>query len=129
MRILVTGGTGKTGSRVASRLHASGHEPGIVRRGGNNGVAFDWGNPSTYANAARGAEAAYLTAPTGAFDLFAAMRPFIDTLSAAGVGRLMLLSAASLDKGGPMMGAVNAYLSITQRTGRYCVQAGSGERL
>ena len=111
MRILVTGGTGKTGRRVAARLQANGHQQVIASRSSDNGVAFEWKNPATHAAAARGIDAAYLVAPSGEFDLVAAMRPFIDTLIHAGVGRLVLLSAASIDKGGPMMGAVHAYLA------------------
>lgn len=111
MRILITGGTGKTGRRVAARLRSKGDEPVVASRSGGNGIVFDWSDPATYAQAARDIDAAYLVAPSGAFDLVAAMRPFIDTLIAAGVGRLVLLSAASLEKGGPMMGAVHAYLA------------------
>jgi ergot alkaloid biosynthesis protein len=111
MRVLVTGGTGKTGKRVAARLSAAGHEAVIASRSAHHGVVFDWSNPATYADAARNIDAAYLVAPSGAFDLLAAMRPFIDTLIAQGAGRLVLLSAASLDRGGPMMGAVHDYLA------------------
>ena len=111
MRILVTGGTGKTGRRVAARLQANGHETVIASRQGGQGVAFDWSDSATFTQAAQDIDAAYLVAPSGTFDLVAAMRPFIDVLANAGVGRLVLLSAASLDKGGPMMGAVHAYLA------------------
>jgi ergot alkaloid biosynthesis protein len=111
MRVLVTGGTGKTGRRVALQLRASGHEPVIASRAGENGVTFNWSEPETYAKAAHGIDTAYLVAPSGEFDLVTAMRPFIDTLIDAGIGRLVLLSAASLERGGPMMGAVHAYLA------------------
>jgi uncharacterized protein YbjT (DUF2867 family) len=111
MRILVTGGTGKTGSRVATSLRAGGHVPVIASRGGQPEIRFDWGDPATYAEAARNVDAAYLVAPSGEFDLVPAMTPFIDALIGAGVGRLVLLSAASLPEGGPMMGAVHAYLA------------------
>jgi ergot alkaloid biosynthesis protein len=112
MRVLVTGGTGKTGKRVASRLAAAGYEAVIASRSAHDGVMFDWADRATYAEAARNIDAAYLVAPSGEFDLVAAMRPFIDTLIAQGAGRLVLLSAASLDRGGPMMGAVHDYLAI-----------------
>jgi ergot alkaloid biosynthesis protein len=111
MRVLVTGGTGKTGTRVAARLSADGHEAVIASRSGQEGVVFDWFNPATYADAALNIDGAYLVAPSGTFDLVAAMRPFIDTLIAQRTGRLVLLSAASLDRGGPMMGAVHDYLA------------------
>ena len=112
MRILITGGTGKTGRRVAAKLSTNGHDPVVASRSGKDGtVRFDWSDPVTYAETVNGIDAAYLVAPSGEFDLVTAMRPFIDTLISAGVGRLMLLSAASLDRGGPMMGAVHDYLA------------------
>ncbi len=57
--ILVIGATGKTGSRVASRLEARGLP---VRRGSRNSATpFDWEAPETWAPALRGARAAYVT--------------------------------------------------------------------
>lgn len=112
MRVLVTGGNGKTGRRVARRLRELGHEPVVADRSGSgpDQVRFDWTDEGTHAAAADGIEAAYLLAPAGVFDLVPAMRPFIERLIGQGAGRLVLLSAASLPKGGPMMGAVHAWL-------------------
>lgn len=57
--ILVIGATGKTGSRVASRLEAQGYP---VRRGARRSATpFDWEAPETWAPALRGARAAYVT--------------------------------------------------------------------
>lgn len=57
--ILVIGATGKTGSRVASRLEARGLP---VRRGSRSSATpFDWEAPETWAPALRGARAAYVT--------------------------------------------------------------------
>jgi len=56
--ILVIGGTGKTGSRVAEGLTALGH---TVRIGGRKSTpAFDWDNPSTFAPALKGMDRAYI---------------------------------------------------------------------
>ncbi|MEM6360660.1 MAG: NmrA family NAD(P)-binding protein [Bacteroidota bacterium] len=56
--ILVIGGTGKTGKRVAQNLTAQGHN---VRIGGrNNDPAFDWDDPSTYAQALKDMDRAYI---------------------------------------------------------------------
>ena len=113
MRVLVTGGSGKTGRRVAERLRALGHKPVVADRSSGDGpdqVRFDWTDESTHAAAADGVEAAYLLAPAGIFDLVPAMRPFMERLIDRGAGPLVLLSAASLPKGGPMMGAVHAWL-------------------
>ena len=57
-KILVIGGTGKTGKRVAENLSAMNHEVRIGSRGGN--PAFDWENPSTYAGALQGMDRAYI---------------------------------------------------------------------
>lgn len=112
MRVLVTGGTGKTGKRVAERLRDLGHEPVVAGRSGDGAdhVRFDWTDERTHAAAADGIEAAYLLAPAGIFEFVPAMRPFMERLIDRGAGPLVLLSAASLPKGGPMMGAVHAWL-------------------
>ncbi|MEM1213228.1 MAG: NmrA family transcriptional regulator [Planctomycetota bacterium] len=56
--ILVTGATGKTGSRVLSRLEALGH---AVRPGSRQAeVPFDWDDPRTWDAALAGCSAAYL---------------------------------------------------------------------
>ncbi|MFD3437793.1 NAD(P)H-binding protein [Streptomyces sp. NPDC058685] len=90
--VLVTAATGKTGHRVAERLTERGVQ---VRAGSRRGaVPFDWEDPSTWAPALGGADAAYVTyypdlAGPGATE---AMRAFGRAATAAGVGRLVLLS-------------------------------------
>lgn len=57
--ILVIGATGKTGSRVASKLETLGH---AVRRGSRNAdIPFDWEAPATWAPALAGIKSAYVT--------------------------------------------------------------------
>lgn len=57
--ILVIGATGKTGSRVATKLEALGH---TVRRGTRGAaIPFDWETPETWAPALSGVRAAYVT--------------------------------------------------------------------
>ncbi|SDP08629.1 Uncharacterized conserved protein YbjT, contains NAD(P)-binding and DUF2867 domains [Phyllobacterium sp. YR620] len=57
--VLIVGGTGKTGRRVAKRLAALGLP---VRIGSRQGTpAFDWENPDTWAVALEGVSAAYIT--------------------------------------------------------------------
>ncbi len=110
--ILVTGGTGKTGSRLVKRLLALGHSPRIASRKpkGADQVHFDWADPDSYEAALDKVRAIYLVAPANVPEPLAAMQPFIDRAIAGGVGRFVLLSASSLDEGGPMMGAVHRYL-------------------
>lgn len=57
--VLVIGGTGKTGRRVAERLTAQGVPVRIGSR--NASPAFDWENPETWAVALEGISAAYIT--------------------------------------------------------------------
>ena len=57
--ILVIGGAGKTGSRVATRLEARGHDVRLASR--SSTPAFDWHDRSTWAPALEGAGAAYIS--------------------------------------------------------------------
>ncbi|MEM0940108.1 MAG: NmrA family NAD(P)-binding protein [Bacteroidota bacterium] len=56
--ILVIGGTGKTGHRVAERLTQRGHHVRIGSR--KNDPAFDWDDPSTFSQALRKMNRAYI---------------------------------------------------------------------
>ena len=90
--ILVTGGTGKTGRRVAARLTAAGRPVRIGSRQGQ--PPFDWHDPATWGPALDGTAAAYLAySPdigfAGAADIVGDVaRTAVD----AGVRRLVLLS-------------------------------------
>ena len=113
--ILLTGGTGKTGRRIAERLSRGGRRARVASRSGRSiagheGSRFNWGEPEGYADALRGVEAIYLVAPSDATDPLGAMLPFLERARGAGVRRFVLLSASSLEKGGPLMGRVHAWL-------------------
>ena len=90
--ILVLGGTGKTGRRVAERLAAGGLP---VRIGSRTAAPpFDWEDRGTWAPALRGAGAAYLSyypdlAVPGAVE---AVGAFVEAAKANGVRRVVLLS-------------------------------------
>lgn len=92
MPILVLGGTGKTGRRVAAGLEARGLP---VRIGARSAIpAFDWTDQTTWAAALDGASAAYIAyspdlAVPGAV---ATIETFIGRAVASGVRRLVLLS-------------------------------------
>lgn len=108
--ILITGGTGKTGSRLAVKLRERGLAPRIASRTPGKGLTqFDWMNPATFASAVEGMQSVYLVAP-GAADPLTAMRPFLDFALQSDVQRFVFLSASSLEEGGPMLGQVNRYL-------------------
>ncbi len=90
--ILVIGGTGKTGGRVAARLAARGRDVRIGSRSASR--AFDWDDRSTWAPALEGAEAAYVSfypdlAVPGAPEAIAALA---EDAVRVGTRRLVLLS-------------------------------------
>lgn len=92
MKTLVLGGTGKTGSRVVSRLTQLGYP---VRIGSRSAVVpFDWEDVTTWDAVLEDMEAVYVTfqpdlAVPGAGN---AIREFAAKAVAAGVKRLVLLS-------------------------------------
>lgn len=90
--ILVIGSTGKTGRRIVQQLLKRGHS---VKQGSRRSdPPFDWEKPSTWPEALRGVEAAYISffpdlAVPGAP---AAIEKLTACAIAAGVKRLVLLS-------------------------------------
>lgn len=90
--VLVLGGTGKTGRRVAERLKARGICTRIASR--RTLPAFDWQDPSGWKAVLQGVSAVYITyapdlAIPGASE---AIRRFVDEAVSSGVQRLVLLS-------------------------------------
>ncbi|MEV6428898.1 NAD(P)H-binding protein [Nocardia sp. NPDC051463] len=91
-RILVTGGTGKTGSRIVTRLRQSWHPVRIGSRTAT--VPFDWDDRGTWAPALNGVYAVYIAyqpdlAVPGAP---IAIHRFAAAAKVAGVRKLVLLS-------------------------------------
>ncbi|GAA3680331.1 NAD(P)H-binding protein [Nonomuraea antimicrobica] len=88
--ILVTGGTGKTGRRVAALLDRRGVPARVASRSGS--VRFDWTDETTWDPALAGVRAVYLV---DSQDVGAAaeVRAFTERAVARGVDRLVLLSA------------------------------------
>lgn len=90
--ILILGGTGKTGSRVAERLTSQGLQVRIGSRFGE--PPFDWENPATWILPLKNVGAVYITyypdlAVPGASD---AIGSFAKLAVGSGVRRLVLLS-------------------------------------
>jgi uncharacterized protein YbjT (DUF2867 family) len=111
-RILITGGKGKTGRRVASHLAAKGIDFAIGTRkpDGPHDRHFNWADLSS-ASAFDGCNAVYLVAPTDRTDHLAVMQPLLQQAIERGVQRFVLLSSSLLPAGGPMMGEVHAWLA------------------
>ena len=90
--VLILGGNGKTGRRVAERLEARGRAVKPVSRSTN--PRFDWTDQGTWPGVLDGVDAVYITyqpdlAVPGAVE---AVRDFADLALKAGIRRMVLLS-------------------------------------
>ncbi|MEM8973662.1 MAG: ergot alkaloid biosynthesis protein [Pseudomonadota bacterium] len=110
--ILVTGGTGTTGRRISAQLAARHliHRVATRHPKAAHDVRFDWSDESSWPAALESVSSIYLVAPSGVAEPLPAMIPFMHLAITEGVKRFVLLSASSLEAGGPMMGAVHAWL-------------------
>jgi ergot alkaloid biosynthesis protein len=113
-RVLVTGGTGKTGRRVVEILSERGTSVVPAARSVPvGGVRFDWTDPSTWSAALEDIGAVYLVAPPGVWDSGQTMISFVETAVQRGVHRFVLLSGSPIEAGGPMVGQVHAWLKTS----------------
>ncbi|QBY00420.1 ergot alkaloid biosynthesis protein [Rhodophyticola sp. CCM32] len=110
--ILVTGGTGTTGGRVSAQLSERGLRYRVATRtpSAADQIRFDWTVETTWPAALEDIKSIYLVAPSGVAEPLPVMTPFMELAIRSGVKRFVLLSASSLEAGGPMMGAVHAWL-------------------
>lgn len=91
MTVVVTGASGRTGSRVARAVRAAGLEV----RAASRARGFDWEDPTTWAGTLRDADAAYLVYPSdvGAPAATEGVGALAREAVGLGVRRLVLLSA------------------------------------
>ncbi|KAL1731924.1 hypothetical protein EV714DRAFT_207732 [Schizophyllum commune] len=116
--ILLTGGNGKTSSRVAKQLNDVGVPFLMTSRNPPASpkfptVRFDWLDDSTYENPFKQASdisAVYLVSPP-ITDVLPPMSRFIELARKHGVKRFVLLGASPIPRGGPGMGKVHDYLA------------------
>ncbi|MDN3232652.1 ergot alkaloid biosynthesis protein [Priestia megaterium] len=111
-QILITGGTGTTGSRIAKKLTERGYKPRIASRKNPLGteidhVYFDWYDETTHNFALENINKLYLVAPVGVMDPSPIVLPFIDLALKKGVKRIVLLSSSLIDEGGPVFGKIH----------------------
>jgi len=113
-KVLVTGGTGKTGAPLAALLRAAGvpYRAGSRKApeeadAGREHVRFDWEDESTYGPALEGIRSVYLVAPDRVGDPERLMVPFLRRALEAGVRRAVLLSSSAIPEGGPTLGQVH----------------------
>ncbi|TFK41647.1 hypothetical protein BDQ12DRAFT_663693 [Crucibulum laeve] len=118
MTILITGGTGKTGLKVARILHNASHSVLLTSRSGKapepfKAVPLEWTDPSTFENPFKvdsSIDRIYLVGPE-IIDMLPLVKPFIDLAVSKGVKHFVFMSAAQYVKGGPTMGKVHEYLA------------------
>ncbi len=110
--ILITGGTGTTGRRISAQLadRRLAYRVATRRPKAAHDIRFDWSDETSWAAALESVSSIYLVAPSGVAVPLPAMIPFMELAIRQGVKRFVLLSASSLEAGGPMMGAVHAWL-------------------
>jgi uncharacterized protein YbjT (DUF2867 family) len=112
--ILVLGGTGKTGGRVASRLTALAHRVRTAARHGAD-TRFDWDDPATHRTALEGVERVYLVAPVMRTRFAAQVSDFLDLAEAAGVQHVTYLSAYGIELAPPQVALRAVELDLIQR--------------
>jgi festuclavine dehydrogenase len=123
MSILLLGGRGKTASRIAELVHAA-NLPFLVASRSISPSSpykqahFDWLDEKTYENPSLKASAEKMEpistvwlVPPPIVDLAPPMIKFIEFSRPRGVRRFVLLSASTIEKGGPAMGQVHEHLA------------------
>jgi uncharacterized protein YbjT (DUF2867 family) len=109
--ILILGGAGKTGRRVATRLHA--RDVGFKLASRSSEPPFDWQDDATWAATVRGTDTAYLAPPVDTAGLDGAAR-FIKQASAAGLRRVVLLSGRGVGRPGREYAVYDGGLALEQ---------------
>ncbi|PPR06221.1 hypothetical protein CVT24_000612 [Panaeolus cyanescens] len=122
MTILIVGGTGNTGLRLAKLLHDAGVSILLTSRSGvvpapYKGVSLDWYNPTTYYNVfnpdatpdGTPIDRIYMVVPM-VLDPMPFAKPFVDLAISKGVKKIVLLSGSGVSQGAPFTGKIHQYL-------------------
>ncbi|MGA6166411.1 NmrA family NAD(P)-binding protein [Amycolatopsis magusensis] len=105
MKTLVIGGTGTTGSRVATLLGA--HARVATRKpAAADQVRFDWMARETHGPALAGVDRVYLVAPLGVADPVPIVEPFLVEARQHDVRRVVLLSSSAVTEDTPGLGGL-----------------------
>ncbi|MGW0537373.1 NmrA family NAD(P)-binding protein [Streptomyces sp. NPDC003032] len=122
--ILVTGGTGNTGRRVADRLAGAGHRVRAASRrpdpdAGHESARFDWDDTATHTPALEGVRRLYLVPPTAAPEPATRLLPFLERARGAGVDRVVLLGSSAIAESDGGLGEV--YRAVRERFPQWAV--------
>jgi len=104
--ILVVGATGKTGGRVSAQLAAKGASVRAASRtlapatANVTPIPFDWDDSGTYQPALDGVDGVYFVPPSLRTDYPPLVDAFLEAVTAAGVERIVYLSARGAVAGG-----------------------------
>lgn len=118
-KVLVIGGTGKTGRELVRLLaeggvsvRAASRHPGKPAGGAGEAVEFDWARPETHAGALEGVERIYLVPPALVVDASGQVTPFLRGAVDGGVRRIVQLSALGVDAAPEEVGLRKIELSV-----------------
>lgn len=114
--ILILGGTGKTGRRLATALRESGEDVRTAARSGAD-AAFDWDDPPTHDRALDGAGRLYLVPPAGRQDFAGPVGELLDRAEKSGVRHVTYLSAHGVEHAPPEVAMRAVELDLAARTG------------
>jgi uncharacterized protein YbjT (DUF2867 family) len=113
---LVLGGTGKTGSRLATNLAKLGLEVRTAARNGAD-VHFDWYDADTHQAALQDVERLYLVPPVMRTDFADLVATFLDLAEASGVRHVTYLSGYGIEQVSPDEALRAVELDLIARSG------------
>jgi uncharacterized protein YbjT (DUF2867 family) len=98
--VLVIGGTGTTGSRVAAMLRDRNATVRIATRKPSepDHVLFDWADPATHGPALASVDSIYLISPIGVAEPVPIVEPFLNLARGTGARRAVLLSSSAVNE-------------------------------
>ncbi|MFT7837839.1 NAD(P)H-binding protein [Saccharothrix sp. BKS2] len=123
--VLVTGGTGKTGSALVALLRDEDVPVRVAARnppaGDPDPVRFDWTDPATFPAALRGVDRVFLVPPVRTTDPMPLVGPFLAEARRRGVRRVVLLGSAVVLPNAP--GALEMAARVSSRPGWVVLRA------
>ncbi|MBA6436071.1 NAD(P)H-binding protein [Streptomyces sp. GMR22] len=123
--VLVTGGTGKTGSALVELLRGNGVPVRVASRtppaGDPDAIRFDWDAPATHTAALRGMDRVFLVPPVESVDPMPPVGPFLAEARRLGVRRVVLLGSAIVLPNAP--GALELAARVRARPGWVVLRA------